>query len=207
MTFKEIRTLSGYTQVEFAEMYNVSLDAVKSWESDPNSKRYRKCPDSTLLLLEMAVRKDLVRGQWRTYFNTETHKVIHTDADMIYPYVSISEDMAYVMRLLCEKGYIVTGSCAGGWNYDSENNGDDAPAIVEHPTVAFANGVHLPSIPNKWRLTEDDTSWDADEKEYSGYWALLIADVSTESESIFTKDKLLAILSLISWAESLDKAV
>ena len=203
-TIKELRGLCGLSQEEFANEYGVSLDAVKSWEADPNSSRYRKCPDSKLLLLEMAVKKALVRGQWRTYFNTETHKIYHTDEDMIYPYIAISEDMAYPMRVLCEKGYIVSGAMAGGWNYEYEGlNGDDAPANIEYPTIGFKEGTHLPSVPKGWKLNEDDTAWDEDENEEHGYWAWLLADVSTESESEFSKGKLAAILSLIEWVDKL----
>lgn len=205
MTIKELRKMSGFTQAEFAEYFKVSLDAVKSWESNPESNRYRKCPDSTLALLEVAVRKFLVYGSYRTYFNTETHKVLTTDQDLIYPYIVVDKDMSYVMRVLCEKGYITAGSNAGEWTYDTEVNGDDAPAVVEWPALSFEENIHIPSVPEGWSLTEEDTNFDEDENPYDTYQAWICASSfphNTESE--FTLGKLKAIINLIEWADALE---
>ena len=54
MTIKEIRNLSGMTQVIFSEAYGIPLRTIKDWE-----RGARKPPDYLCELLERAVKDDL----------------------------------------------------------------------------------------------------------------------------------------------------
>jgi len=58
-SISQIRKLSGLTQVKFAEKYHIPINTLKGWESNIESKRYRKCPEYILYLLEIAVKNDL----------------------------------------------------------------------------------------------------------------------------------------------------
>lgn len=54
MTIKEIRTLTGLTQKQFAEKYHITFSSIRNWESG-----HRTCPDYVAELLEFKVREDL----------------------------------------------------------------------------------------------------------------------------------------------------
>lgn len=58
MTIKEIRKLTGLTQQEFANKYEIPLSTIKQWESKPTASSYRNCPIYVNHLLERAVRED-----------------------------------------------------------------------------------------------------------------------------------------------------
>jgi len=58
MTIKEIRAATGLTQKAFAEQYQIPLQTLKQWESDPESSCYRTPPEYLLYLLERAVAED-----------------------------------------------------------------------------------------------------------------------------------------------------
>lgn len=58
MTIKEIRQAADLTQKELADQYHIPLQTVKSWESDPKSKRYRKPPEYLPGMLERLIRID-----------------------------------------------------------------------------------------------------------------------------------------------------
>ena len=58
LTIKNIRMLSGLSQVEFASQYEIPLQTLKNWESNPESKNFRQCPIYTLKLLNFKVRMD-----------------------------------------------------------------------------------------------------------------------------------------------------
>ena len=51
MTFKDIRKMSGLSMARFAEEYNININTIKSWEANPESKKYRHCPEYMLPLL------------------------------------------------------------------------------------------------------------------------------------------------------------
>lgn len=52
-TAKEIRKLSGLSQTQFSEKYNVPVQTLRHWEQGQ-----RKCPEYVLLLLERVVTED-----------------------------------------------------------------------------------------------------------------------------------------------------
>lgn len=54
MTIKEIRTLTGLTQKQFAEKYHITFSSIRNWESG-----HRTCPDYVVELLEFKVMEDL----------------------------------------------------------------------------------------------------------------------------------------------------
>lgn len=58
MTIKEIRALTGLTQVEFAKKYEIPIHTLTNWEQG-----IRKCPQYVLDLLEFKVREDLKNGR------------------------------------------------------------------------------------------------------------------------------------------------
>ena len=58
LTIKNIRTLSGLSQVDFATRYEIPLQTLKNWESNPGSSNFRQCPIYTLKLLDFKVRMD-----------------------------------------------------------------------------------------------------------------------------------------------------
>lgn len=55
MTIKEIRCLTGLSQIEFGKLYNIPLSTIKKWEADQSNQNYRKCPEYVSQLLEKAV--------------------------------------------------------------------------------------------------------------------------------------------------------
>ncbi len=63
MTIKEIRLLSGLTQLELSAYYKIPLSTIKKWESRPNTQNYRECPTYIRLLLEKAVREDFLSNK------------------------------------------------------------------------------------------------------------------------------------------------
>ena len=58
MTIKEIRGLTGLSQVDFGEYYNIPLPTIKKWESKPDKKNHRSCPLYVNQLLERVVKID-----------------------------------------------------------------------------------------------------------------------------------------------------
>ena len=58
MTIKEIRSLTGLSQADFGNYYNIPLPTIKKWETDPDKQNYRECPVYVNQLLERAVRMD-----------------------------------------------------------------------------------------------------------------------------------------------------
>ena len=54
MTIKEIRSLTGLIQKDFAEKYNIPLPTLHHWERGDS-----KCPQYLLDLLEFKVKEDL----------------------------------------------------------------------------------------------------------------------------------------------------
>lgn len=52
-TAKEIRGLSGLSQTQFSEKYNIPVQTLRHWE-----QWQRKCPEYVLLLLERVVTED-----------------------------------------------------------------------------------------------------------------------------------------------------
>ena len=62
MTIKEIRKMTGLSQVDFGRYYNIPLPTIKKWESNPDNQNYRECPIYVNQLLEKAVRIDFCGG-------------------------------------------------------------------------------------------------------------------------------------------------
>lgn len=54
MTIKELRSLSGLSQVKFAEKYNIPRRTIENRETDS-----RKCPECVMQLLEFKVKTDI----------------------------------------------------------------------------------------------------------------------------------------------------
>lgn len=54
MTIKELRSLTGLSQVKFAEKYNIPRRTIENWETDS-----RKCPEYVMQLLEFKVKADI----------------------------------------------------------------------------------------------------------------------------------------------------
>jgi len=58
MEIKEIRAKTGLSQAEFSKKYNIPLDTLRGWESNPGSTRYRQCPSYVISLLHRVVSSD-----------------------------------------------------------------------------------------------------------------------------------------------------
>ncbi len=58
-TIKELRRLTGLTQVKFAEKYHIPLQTVKQWEASKDSSSYRTPPAYALKLLEQTILRDI----------------------------------------------------------------------------------------------------------------------------------------------------
>lgn len=54
-SIKEIRQLTGLSQVKFAERYGIPVQTIKSWESNPDSTTYRPTPAYIISLLGTVV--------------------------------------------------------------------------------------------------------------------------------------------------------
>lgn len=61
MTIKEIRDLTGLSQVDFGKYYNIPLPTIKKWESNPDNQNYRNCPLYVNQLLERVVKIDFLK--------------------------------------------------------------------------------------------------------------------------------------------------
>lgn len=61
MHIKKIRELTGLSQSQFANQYNIPLHTLQSWESQGAAK-HRDCPEYVLQLLERVVKMDY-KGQ------------------------------------------------------------------------------------------------------------------------------------------------
>lgn len=84
-TIKEIRALTGLSQVKFSEQYGIPRRTIESWESGE-----RKCPPYVTELLARAVRED---------FETDTYiedEMIVETVEQIYA----SEGLNGVLKLL-----------------------------------------------------------------------------------------------------------
>lgn len=53
MTIKEIRTLTGLSQVKFGERYSIPMRTIQDWEAGA-----RKPPEYVVTLLERVVKED-----------------------------------------------------------------------------------------------------------------------------------------------------
>ena len=58
MTIKQIRAISGLSQVKFGKMYGIPRRTIESWECDEDNPNYRPCPDYVRRLLERVVKED-----------------------------------------------------------------------------------------------------------------------------------------------------
>ena len=57
MTVKEIRNLTGLSQVDFANKYDIPIRTVENWETE-NEKNKRGCPTYIRKMLERLVKID-----------------------------------------------------------------------------------------------------------------------------------------------------
>ena len=58
LTIKEIRAISGLSQVKFGEKYGIPRRAIESWECSRDSKNHRPCSEYVRRLLERVVKED-----------------------------------------------------------------------------------------------------------------------------------------------------
>ena len=57
MTMREIRALTGLSQVKFAERYQIPMRTIQNWEME--GAQSRKAPPYVLRMLERIVKEDL----------------------------------------------------------------------------------------------------------------------------------------------------
>ncbi len=62
MNIKEIRALTGLSQVKFGEKYHIPRRTIEGWESNKDSPNHRECPEYTRELLERVVREDYCKN-------------------------------------------------------------------------------------------------------------------------------------------------
>ena len=58
MTIKQIRAISGLSQMKFGQKYGIPRRTIESWECDKDNPNYRQCPDYVRKLLERVVKED-----------------------------------------------------------------------------------------------------------------------------------------------------
>ena len=61
ITIKQVRTISGLSQVKFGEKYGIPRRTIECWECNENSPNYRQCPEYVLRLLERVVKEDFAK--------------------------------------------------------------------------------------------------------------------------------------------------
>ena len=71
MSIKAIRNETGLTQKGFASKYQIPLQTLKQWESDPGSTSYRNPPDYVVYMLEKLVEHDFDRRKDRSVSREE----------------------------------------------------------------------------------------------------------------------------------------
>ena len=62
MEIKEIRDITGLTQRQFAEKYNIPFSTYQKWEAPLKSMNHRDCPIYVKELLERVVREDFLNN-------------------------------------------------------------------------------------------------------------------------------------------------
>lgn len=55
---KQIRAMSGLSQVKFAEKYHIPRRTLENWEAGDNNPNKHSCPAYVLEMLERIVRED-----------------------------------------------------------------------------------------------------------------------------------------------------
>ncbi len=63
MAIKQIRAISGLSQVKFGQKYGIPRRTIEGWECDENSPNHRVCPDYVRRLLERVVKEDFLQKQ------------------------------------------------------------------------------------------------------------------------------------------------
>ncbi len=58
MTIKEIRKISGLSQIAFGQKYNIPVQTIKKWEAEIDNPNHRTCPMYVNQLLERVVKMD-----------------------------------------------------------------------------------------------------------------------------------------------------
>ena len=56
LTMKEIRAMTGLSQVKFSELYGIPMRSIQNWEMDNAQSRH--APEYVLRMLERIVRED-----------------------------------------------------------------------------------------------------------------------------------------------------
>lgn len=59
LSIKEIRKISGLSQSDFANKYEIPLTTLKKWEAPEDSSNHREPPTYLKILLEKVVRNNL----------------------------------------------------------------------------------------------------------------------------------------------------
>lgn len=111
MGIKEIRMLTGLSQVGFAKCYGIPVSTLKKWETDKKSKNHRECPEYVTRLLEIAVKRDMaqnkvqmLKGDFMTAENNEYNRALkQTTASMAI------EDMYFDKKFLNEMMQVSEG--------------------------------------------------------------------------------------------------
>ena len=58
MNIKQIRAISGLSQIKFGQKYGIPRRTIESWECNEDNPNYRPCPEYVRRLLERAVKED-----------------------------------------------------------------------------------------------------------------------------------------------------
>lgn len=66
LSIKQIRSISGLSQVKFDQKYGIPRRTIESWECDKNNPNYRLCPNYIHRLLERVVKEDYSHSQQPT---------------------------------------------------------------------------------------------------------------------------------------------
>lgn len=58
MTIKEIRVITGLSQVEFGKKYDIPRRTIQNWEARKDNPDYHECPIYVRKMLERIVKED-----------------------------------------------------------------------------------------------------------------------------------------------------
>ena len=78
-TIRQLRAITGLTQVEFGAKYEIPVRTIKNWESDASKEYHRTCPEYVRRLLSRIISEDYIAHS--AALNTPTMEVMVNDKD------------------------------------------------------------------------------------------------------------------------------
>lgn len=112
MTIKEIRALTGLSQVKFAEKYGIPRRSVENWELDKDKPSHRECPEYVINLLENAVVSGMVPEDFKAI--TILYRLMYKEVNLEMVFNDMEHD--YLSECIARNGREVL------WYMDESNS-------------------------------------------------------------------------------------